>query len=110
MRAKSFGVALAALAAFGCGTLRTEHVTTGQPGAPIHDEVRVVMQGQAPPGPVEEVAIVQSVGTGTYNSFERVIEAMRERARRLGCDVLVNVRVEAGASTTSGSAIAGRRR
>jgi hypothetical protein len=92
-----------------CGSLRTEHVVTGTPRAPREGEVTVVMQGQAPPPDFEEVAIVQTVGIGIYSSLEDVVDGLRTRARMLGCDTVINVRIDSGTSSTSASAIAGVR-
>jgi hypothetical protein len=96
-------VAFVAIAAFaGCGTLQTHHVLTGPP-APPRGGVRIFLQGQPSPTGVQEVAIVQAVGTGEYARLERVVEGLQSEAGQLGCFAVVNVKIDQGSSTASGT-------
>jgi hypothetical protein len=66
------------------------------------------MEGQTPPPAFVEVAIVQAVGHGWNANLAEVINGLRFEAARLGCDIVIHVRVDQGGSTTSGTGIAGR--
>jgi hypothetical protein len=92
----------ACFAVAGCGTMRTGHVLTGQPGPP-RGGVRIFLQGQPMPAGVEEVAIVQAVGSGVYARLENVVAGLQEEAGRLGCDAVLNVKIDQGSSTASGT-------
>jgi hypothetical protein len=94
--------ALAALLLAGCGTLETRHVLTGPPGQPRGD-VRIVLQGQPTPPGLQEVAIVQAVGTGMYARLENVIGGLTTEAGSLGCSAVVNVKIDQGNTTASGT-------
>lgn len=106
---KTAAVLLACLALSGCGTIRTGHVLTGQPGPP-RGGVRIVLQGQPMPADVDEVAIVQAVGTGVYARLENVVTALQDEAGRLGCDAVLNVKIDQGSTTASGTGTCVRER
>jgi hypothetical protein len=102
-RSRSVGLMVAGLATIaGCGTLQTHHVLTGPPGPPRGD-VRVVLQGQPVPADMQEVAIVQAVGTGPYARLENVIGGLTAEAGQLGCSAVVNVKIDQGSTTASGT-------
>jgi hypothetical protein len=92
----------------GCGTLTTHHVMTGPAGPPRDGDVRVVIEGAPEPPGLQEVAIIQSVGTGIHANLEDLVGGLKERARALGCDVIVHVHVDQGASNAAASGVAAR--
>jgi hypothetical protein len=91
-----------------CGRLEAHYVLTGTPAAPYSGDVRVVLEGAPEPEGVQEVAIVQAVGTLQHARLEDLVEALKGQARALGCDAVVHVRVDQGSSTASASGVAGR--
>lgn len=96
-----FGFVMLALAA-GCGTLESRHVLTGPPGPPRGD-VHIVLMGQPVPEGLQEVAIVQAVGTGVYARLEDVVGGLKAEGGRLGCTAIVNVKIDQGSHTASGT-------
>lgn len=90
-----------------CAYTTTHRVMTGSPSAAHSGEVAVFMVGTPPP-PYQEVAIVQAVGNGGHADLEHVVEGLKEEARRLGCTAIVNVKVDQGSGTASGTGICGR--
>ncbi len=80
----------------GCGSVRTEHVLTGRQLPAHQGDVQIIMEGAAKPGPVQEIAIVQVYATGTKAELPPALEGLKTKARSLGCDVVVNVRVDRG--------------
>jgi len=93
---------LTALVAAGCGTMQSRHVLTGPPGPP-RGGVRVVLQGQPVPDGLQEVAIVQAVGTGMYARLEDIVGGLQAEAGSLGCSAVVNVKIDQGSTTASGT-------
>lgn len=91
-----------------CGETKTHHVVTGPPGPPYYGGVTVVLEGQPLPPTFVEVAIVQAVGRGDHADLEHVIQGLRWEAGRLGCDVVIHVRIDQGGATASANGIAGR--
>ena len=106
MKRWSMAVFLVALSA--CGTLTTHHVLTGQPGAPVTGDVHVVLEGSKESEDVDEVAIVQAVGTGPHAELEELVSGLKTEAQKLGCDAVVRVHVDQGQGLASASGVAGR--
>lgn len=92
----------------GCARLEVHHVLTGTPGAPYSGPVRVVLEGQADPPGVEEVAIVQAVGTLGHANIEDLVPALTQEAQSLGCNIVLHVHVDQGSSMATASGVAGR--
>lgn len=92
--------------ATGCGTMRSRQVNLRSPSA-AKGPAALYMDGQETSltAPFEEVAILQSDGTGRYSSPESVTDALRDRAGELGCDAVIKVRVAVDYSRTIGTGI-----
>lgn len=89
----------------GCGRTTTHFVLSGSAG-PVHEgNVALVLQGQPPPEGLEEVALLQAVGSGIHADMEHVVQGLVERARSLGCNAIVNVKIDQGASHASGTGV-----
>jgi len=93
------GAFLVTLAA--CGSLTTEHSLTGRVAAPYSGEVQVVMEGSPRPNGIREIAIIQVAASGNRANMPDSIEALKARARELGCNVVVNVRVDRGSAMST---------
>ena len=96
------------LALVGCGTLEVHHVMTGPAGNPYGGDVRILLESAPVPDGIEEVAIVQAVGSGHKARLEVLLEGLKGRARQLGCDLIVRVRIDQGATTATASGVAAR--
>jgi hypothetical protein len=100
-------VFLAAGLCMACGRVWTNHVMTGPYHGQYQGEVRVIMEGQpAPPG-FQEVALVQAQGSGTKADMANVIAALRGEAARVGCNYVIQVRVDQGAGQASSTGVCG---
>jgi hypothetical protein len=95
----------AALASAACGT-RTYHVMVGTAAAPNQGRIALFLNGARAPEGFQEVAVVQAVG----NDMERVVTALQREAAQLGCDAIVNLRIDQGSSETSATGMAVRLR
>ncbi len=100
-------IVLGALA-WGCGSIRSEHVLTGRQEAPYAGDVQVVMEGAPQPGGVQEIAILQVVANGNKAELSTALGELKTKAKSLGCDVVVNVRVDRS-NTMSVTGVCGRR-
>jgi hypothetical protein len=103
---KSILVLAAALVLAGCGTLRAEHVLTGEPRPPVTSEIRVVMDGAPSPGPFAEIAIVTATGTLELASLPEVLEALKAETARVGGDAVIRVRYDRGTSGATATGVA----
>jgi hypothetical protein len=56
----------------------------------------------------EEVAILQAVGKAGHADLEHVVKGLRTEAAKLGCTAVVNVKVDQGDGTASGTGICAR--
>lgn len=106
LRLPLFVAALIVSAVSGCGSLASSHVLTGTP-LQRSSGVRVFMEGQGSPTTFREIAIIQTVGSGVYANLADVVGGLQERAASLGCTVVVNVRVDTGSATSSGTGVCG---
>lgn len=86
--------ALTLLGLVGCGRLIVEHAPTGPTAPPHNDEVTIVMEGGEQPQGMQEIAIIQVTGTGTKAKLPTAIEALKDRARQLGCNTVAKVSVD----------------
>ncbi len=106
MRTLAVSVMLLLVAA--CSRTQTHHVLTGTPGAPYSGDVRIVMENAEVPKGVEEVAIVQAQGFGGHADLEHVLAGLTDEAKKLGCDMVVRVRIDQGATQASATGVAVR--
>ncbi|MBT9558300.1 MAG: heavy metal-binding domain-containing protein [Myxococcales bacterium] len=79
-----------------CGSIQAHHVNTGQPSPPHTGDVRVVLLGSPEPSPFREIAIIQVRAHGNKANLPSVVQAMQERARQLGCNAVIRVRIDQG--------------
>jgi hypothetical protein len=96
-----FGSVVLTGALCACARLETQHVLTGMPGAKHTGPVRIVMEGTPPPPGLLEIAILQVKGSGKYADLQHAVEGFTEKARELGCDHVVNVRVDQGGAMSA---------
>jgi hypothetical protein len=101
---------LLALALASCATSGAQHVVTGAERPAYAGEVRVFMREDFYDGDIEELAFIQATGADVYVSWWKLsdavpnaLEALRERARELGCNAVVNVDVFYDESRLSGT-------
>ncbi len=93
MIARALVVATVALST-GCGSLYHYEVTLRAP-SPKKGAAAFYLDGQEASldAPFEEVAILQTEGTGNRASSEQVTAALRLRAGEFGCDAILRGRV-----------------
>lgn len=94
--------AVLAAALVGCGHVETHEIALRPPSAAATRDPDVYMEGRAPAQPFYEVALLQVVGFGGDANPEDVTAALVVRARAIGCDAVVRVRVDQGAARASG--------
>lgn len=102
--------AIAAAALAGCITLRTEHVLTGAPRPAWSGDVKVSMEGAAVAGEYDEVAIVTATGSAMDATLPAVLGALQQRAASLGCNAVIRVRYDRGATAATATGVAVRMR
>jgi hypothetical protein len=73
-------------------------VEPGRGGARAH----VYLGSQKPPHLFYEVALVQAVATGNAMEFGAVVDSLAVRAGKLGCDAIVRVSYQRGATVAVG--------
>jgi uncharacterized protein YbjQ (UPF0145 family) len=49
--------------------------------------------------------VVQAIGKGPHADLAHVIDGLKAEAARLGCTAVINVKVDQGASTASGTGV-----
>jgi hypothetical protein len=91
----------------GCGTLRTHRFQLG-PAGPPGSRPAIVFEGSPIPSAVEEIAMVEAIGTGSKASQEDVLSALIDEGSRWGATVLVRVRVDCGYGTCHAYGVAAR--
>ena len=99
-------IVAAALAGAACTGTRTYHVMVGTAAAPHQGRIALFLDGARAPEAFEEVALVQAVG----GDMERVVAALQREAAQLGCDAIVNMRIDQGSNGTSATGMAVRLR
>lgn len=77
------------LAALGCGR------AAPPARAPAAAAAAALFIGRTPARAYREVGLVQALGTGIRTSQDDVLRSLRWEGRRLGCDAIVNVSVQA---------------
>jgi len=100
-------VAFLALFLAACGATETHRVITGQPRAQYTGNIRIHMEGQGQPADFREIAIVQAKCTGSHADLEHVIAGLRQQAAWVGCDTIVRIHFDQGASHASGTGVCG---
>lgn len=91
-----------------CGRLKNHHVLTGKPHAPLlSGQVRIVMEGAPAPEGFEEVAILQTVGSGRKAALGPLVEGMKKKALELGCNAIIRIRVDQGVQHATAVGVAG---
>jgi hypothetical protein len=93
-------------AALGCTTLNAEHVLTGKPRPTHSGDVMLRMEGSPDAGKFEEVAIVNATGSAAQATLPAVLGALKEEARKLGCNAVIRVRYDRGTSNASATGVA----
>lgn len=89
----------------GCGRTSTNAVITGKPSYGRVSDVRIIMDGAPVPEGLQEIAIVQATGSGTHANLAHVIEGLKEEAKKHGCDTVIRVKVDQGATIASANGV-----
>lgn len=89
----------------GCGYTEVHQVVLRTPTQSASGEVELYLADRNPPRPYYEIAMLQAIGHGADANLEDVTDALRSRARALGCQALVRVRVDQGYSMAHGFGI-----
>jgi hypothetical protein len=89
-------IALAALGAVGCGHVELHELLLRAPEPPATHPPALYFAERTPDRPLYDVALLQAVGYGDDANVEDVARALTQRAAKLGCDVVVRVRVDQG--------------
>jgi hypothetical protein len=103
---RSLTLAVAMVAA-GCGSVTTYRFALERPTGQISPTPPAVFfEGQLPQQGMQELAMVEAVGTGTRASVEDVVNALQLEASRFGASAVVRVRVDCGYSQCHGWGVA----
>ncbi|MEO8798687.1 MAG: hypothetical protein ABI551_12445, partial [Polyangiaceae bacterium] len=76
-----------------------------QPTLNPQRDIEVYVTGAPPHRAYYDVAIIQAIGHGTHADVEDVTHAIANRAARLGCDAVVRLHVELGATRAHASGV-----
>jgi len=91
----------------GCGTVTTYRFPLEKPSGQISaTPPAVFFEGQMPQQSMQELAMVEAVGSGTKASIEDVVNALQLEAARFGASAIVRVRVDCGYSQCHGWGVA----
>jgi hypothetical protein len=104
--ARCIAGSLLVMLAAACTGIRTHRVVTGVPGPPFSGAVAIHMDGSPLPQHYQEVALVQAEGGGA--NLATLLPALREQAAAVGCDAVILVKVDQGASHASATGVAVR--
>ena len=99
--------AIAAIALVGCGTLDTYRWPIDRP-APPSALPAIYWEGSLPATGMQELELVEVVGSGTKAYVEDVVGAMQVEAQRYGANAIVRVKVDCGHGTCHGYGVAVR--
>jgi hypothetical protein len=91
MRMKNYGMGLLAVVAL-AGCISTNAVKLGEPTQypPVRpEEVKVFLKEEDVKGDFDKIAIVNAEGNYTYANDERMIEAMKKKAAKLGANAII---------------------
>ncbi len=100
-------IPVCALALGGCVTARDYAYVVAPPGPPYAGSVAIYLVGAEPTGEFKEIAVVQAEISGP-GSVEDVLPMLQTRAAKLGCDVLLHVRVDSGSGHITATGMAAR--
>ncbi len=109
MKSPILVTALACALLVGCGSITTYRFPldkqTGQISAA---PPQVFFEGSMPTEAMQELAMVEAVGTGNKASVEEVVGALQLEASRWGANAIVRVKVDCGYSQCHGWGVAVR--
>ena len=91
MKVKNYGVGLLAVVAL-AGCISTNAVRLGTPTQypPVRpEEVQVFLEEEDVKGEFDKIAIVNAEGNYSYANDERMIEAMKKKAAKLGANAII---------------------
>jgi hypothetical protein len=93
----------------GCGTINTYRFPLERPSGVVSPTPPAVFfEGQMPTQSMQELAMVEAVGSGTKASVEDVVNALQSEAARFGANAIVRVKVDCGYSQCHGWGVAVR--
>lgn len=93
------------LAACATGNTVNSHVVTGTPQPAYAGQVAVSMEGAPVVQGATEIAILQTRAWGNHANLEHLILGLRTEAASLGCNSVVRVKVDQGASMASATGV-----
>lgn len=101
--------ALFALLLVGCGTVTTYRFPLEKPSGQVSPTPPAVFfEGQLPNEAMQELAMVEAVGSGTRASVEDVVNALQIEGARWGASAIVRVKVDCAYSQCHGWGVAVR--
>ena len=93
------------LLAGGCGLLPSSHFLLVPRSPPYHSgDVRIIRGGRAAPGYLE-VGIVEARAAKTLGD-EKLLERLKNEARAIGADTLIQVRIDRGDTAIAATGVA----
>lgn len=95
-------LALASFALVACGHTEVHSFLVRPAEAPAPRDPDLYFEGRGPQRPVYEIALVQVLGFGADADPDDVAAALAARGKALGCDAIVRVRIDQGATRTHG--------
>lgn len=91
-----------ALTLVACGHTEVHSFLLRPVDGPGSREPDIYFEGRGPQRPVAEVALLQVLGFGGDSDPDDVAAALAARGKLLGCDAIVRVRIDQGATRTHG--------
>ncbi len=95
-------VAASSALSVGCGHTDVYEALIRPPSRGTGRPAEVYMAPAPPPRAYADVAMIQVIGFGADANLEDTVRAMTLRAEQLGCDAVVQVRVDTGATLSHG--------
>lgn len=93
----------------GCGSITTYRFPLDKPTGQISAAPpQVFFEGNMPDAAMQELAMVEAVGTGNRASVEEVVNALQLEASRWGASAVVRVKVDCAYSQCHGWGVAVR--
>jgi hypothetical protein len=90
-----------------CVSMRDYAYTVAPPEPPYAGPVAIYLVGAAPKGEFKEIAVVQAEISGG-GSMEDILPRLQARAAKLGCDVVLHVRIDNGSTHVTATGMAAR--
>lgn len=100
--------ALLFLLLMGCGTVTTYRFPLDRPAPVTNAPPAVFFEGQMPNEAMQELAMVEALGSGTKASFEDVVTALQAEGARWGASAIVRVKIDCAYSQCHGWGVAVR--